>query len=387
MEEQPHSSLPHATVSDMVGDMPCTGLLLWPDRAAGRGCCCCCLAACRQQQSLQFACSTVSAHGVHADSLSALVCPCLLVSAQAQLQRATASHMVPLRELGRGAFAAVHLASMPVAGKRKLLVCKKLLTQETIQQSSAVSQQEQLAQGQPQQQLQPQPQQRQKQPQPQSQDHHPKQQEQRQSLPPPLKASSLQDWSREVTMHRESAGCSFVLQLLAAKKCRAGNLLLLTEFAEHGSLTAVLARIRLQHEKARRAEQEHAMRRCVSASSVLQHQQQQGSDGLGPLAPESESAAEAQEPSVLCSASGVAALCDALRDSHAPTAVLIHGIDVDVEAATAAVAAAAGAGAVGRDHHHHHSEHAGLDEPSARFYTACILMGLQWLHSRRILHR
>jgi hypothetical protein len=30
---------------------------------------------------------------------------------------------------------------------------------------------------------------------------------------------------------------------------------------------------------------------------------------------------------------------------------------------------------------------AGLSEASARFYTACILMGLQWLHSRRILHR
>jgi hypothetical protein len=272
---------------------------------------------------------------------------------------------------------------MPVAGKRKLLVCKKLLTQETIQQSSAANQQEQ------QQQQEQQPQQQPQQPRKQQQE-----QPQRPSLPPPLKASSLQDWSREVTMHRESAGCSFVLQLLAAKKCRAGNLLLLTEFAEHGSLTDVLARMRLQQQKARRAEQEHALRRCVSASSVLQHKQQRGSDDLGPLAPESESAAEAQQPSVVCSASGVAALCDALRDSHAPTAVLIHGIDVDVEAATAAAVAAAAAGAgaaAGRgdnhQHHHQHSEHVGLDEGSARFYTACILMGLQWLHSRRILHR
>lgn len=282
--------------------------------------------------------------------------------------------MVPLRELGRGAFAAVELVSMPVAGKRKLLVCKKLLTEETIQQqqSAAVNCQ---------------------QPQAEQQEHYQQQQQQESSqqlqlqVPPPLKASSVQDWSREVTMHRETAGCPFVLQLLAAKKCRAGNMLLLTEYAAAGSLTDVLARMRLQQQKSKRDEQEHAMRRCASAAAVLQHQQQQGSGDLGPAL----QALDGPEPSVLCAANSdnVAALCDALRDGHAPTAMLIHGIDVDVAAYEALQAAAAeGAAAGGRHHHHHHHhEHVGLCEESARFYTACILMGLQWLHSRRILHR
>jgi hypothetical protein len=295
--------------------------------------------------------------------------------------------MVPLRELGRGAFAAVELVSMPVAGKRKLLVCKKLLTEETIQQqqSAAVS-----CQQQPQEEEQ--------------QEQHEQQQQQQQQLllqqslqqlqlqvPPPLKASSLQDWSREVTMHRETAGCPFVLQLLAAKKCRAGNMLLLTEYAAAGSLTDVLARMRLQQQRAKRDEQEYAMRRCASAAAVLQHQQQQGCGDLGPTL----EALDGPEPSVLCAANSdsVAALCDALREGHAPTAMLIHGIDVDVaayealQAAAADGAAAAADGAAARSHHHHHHEHVGLCEESARFYTACILMGLQWLHSRRILHR
>jgi hypothetical protein len=296
---------------------------------------------------------------------------------QAHLQRATASHMVPVRELGRGAFAAVELVSMPVAGKRKLLVCKKLLTEETIQQqqqqSAAVSSQ------------QLQEKQQQEQPQQQQLLQQSLQQLQLQA-PPPFKASSLQDWSREVTMHRETAGCPFVLQLLAAKKCRAGNMLLLTEYAAAGSLTDVLARMRLQ-QKVKRDQQEHAMRRCASAAAVLQHQQQQqGSEDFGPAL----EALDAPDPSVLCATNSdsVAALCDALREGHAPTAMLIHGIDVDVAAYEALQAAAAdGAAAGSRHHHHHHLEHVGLCEESARFYSACILMGLQWLHSRRILHR
>jgi hypothetical protein len=31
--------------------------------------------------------------------------------------------------------------------------------------------------------------------------------------------------------------------------------------------------------------------------------------------------------------------------------------------------------------------HAGLPEDAARFFAGCVLMALQWMHSRRILHR
>lgn len=318
--------------------------------------------------------------------------------------------MIPLRELGRGAFAAVELVSMPIAGKRKLLVCKKLMPQELAQQANTAGQVLQQQQQQPQQQQQQpreeqqQSTQQQQQKQVQQQQYQSAQQQQAPQAEPPLKASSLQDWSREVTMHREAAGCPFVLQLLAAKKCRAGNMLLLTEYAAAGSLTDVLARMRLEQQKAKRAEQEHAFRRCASASAMLQQSHEQQLEG--PLA-----AVRSDEPSVLCTATSdsAAALCDALRDGHTPTAMLIHGVDIDIttfEALAAAAAAGAGnaaaaaaaaavtgcsdaaaaVGSLGEVSVHHH-EPVGLCEESARFYTACILMGLQWLHGRRILHR
>lgn len=180
-------------------------------------------------------------------------------------------------------------------------------------------------------------------------------------------------------MHRETAGCAFVLQLLAAKKCRAGNMLLLTEYAAAGSMTDVLARMRLQQQRARREEQEHAIRRCQSASALLQHQLPQAQGQQDP--PQ-----VLQEDSVLLAANSdsAATLCDALgSSSNIPTAMLIHGVDVDISQAFAAAAAVSDHGSAAMVHH----EAAGLSEDAARFYTACILMGLQWLHSRRILHR
>jgi serine/threonine protein kinase len=61
------------------------------------------------------------------------------------------------------------------------------------------------------------------------------------TVPAALKPSSELDWQREAYMHRECASCPFVLHMLAAKRCRSGDLLLLLEFADKGSLTDVLA--------------------------------------------------------------------------------------------------------------------------------------------------
>lgn len=69
-----------------------------------------------------------------------------------------------------------------------------------------------------------------------------------QAVAPALKLSSQQDWTREAAMHRECAQCPFVLQLLAAKRCRSSNLLLLLEYAAQGSLTDMLAARRLELE-------------------------------------------------------------------------------------------------------------------------------------------
>jgi serine/threonine protein kinase len=143
-------------------------------------------------------------------------------------------------------------------------------------------------------------------------------------------------------MHRQCEGCPFVLQLLAAKRCRGGSLLLLTEVGS-GSLTDVLARLQVTGK-----EQEHP-----------------------PVLLRVDTADDAAAVGSVLHPAGVA---------PAAAAVLLHGVDAAEDAAagddrTAAAAAAAP------------EERPGLCEDAARFYTGCILMGLQWLHSRRIVHR
>lgn len=52
----------------------------------------------------------------------------MLPSHQALLQRSPAAGIIPLRDLGRGAFASIELATANIGGVRKLLVCKRLST-------------------------------------------------------------------------------------------------------------------------------------------------------------------------------------------------------------------------------------------------------------------
>lgn len=174
---------------------------------------------------------------------------------QAQLQRSGVSAITHIRCLGHGAYAAVDLVSMRVGAARKLLVSKRL-------------------------------------------------QQQTQTLRP----SSQADWEREASMHRACAGCPFVLQLLAAKRCRSGELLLLTEYASRGSITQLMARTR---------------------------------------------AAAALASSITSSRGGITSSGDA------------------VLCAVRATPACSG----------------GLSEASTQFVAACVLMALQWMHERRMLHR
>eukprot|EP00775_Hariotina_reticulata_P008234 gene8234-8424_t len=107
--------------------------------------------------------------------------------AQAVLQRASTSSIVTVRTLGQGAYAAVDLGAHGAAAGGTT-ASRQCVTVPTV-----------------------------------------------------LKTSSEHDWQREAFMHRECAGCPFVVHMLAAKRCRSGDFLLLLEFADKGSLTDVLA--------------------------------------------------------------------------------------------------------------------------------------------------
>eukprot|EP00879_Flechtneria_rotunda_P031540 GHRR01034462.1.p1 GENE.GHRR01034462.1~~GHRR01034462.1.p1 ORF type:complete len:305 (+),score=144.00 GHRR01034462.1:237-1151(+) len=130
-------------------------------------------------------------------------------------------------------------------------------------------------------------------------------------------------------MHKKCAGCPFVLQLLAAKRCRSGNLWLLLEFAAKGSLTSLLTE---------RQQQAHS-----PASSAITT-----------TAPNWSIVHEAVAQMVVAAALPVAAIAPSSRSLSAVAAIAFKG---------------------------------GLPEAAARFYAACLVMALRWLHSRRILHR
>lgn len=264
---------------------------------------------------------------------------------QALLQRAPTSCIVPLRALGRGAFAAIDLVSMPVGGAHKVLVCKRLAHPDGTDVTRGINQQQQ-------------------------------EQQHQAVVPPTLKSSSVQDWSREASMHRQCAGCPFVLQLLAAKRCRTGSLLLLTEYAAAGSLTDVLAR--LQHKQRAQTMKDPLAQPLPSApgASVL-----------------------VSVPADMCAASGTILDTSTGKLPHADsaTAVLVDGVDVAVDPTVSGKVVAAAAAALPGcnapaavatcDTEAVTAGPRGLPEEAARFFTACILQGLQWLHSRRIVHR
>jgi hypothetical protein len=275
--------------------------------------------------------------------------------------------------------------------------------------------------------------------------------------PPALKPSSVQDWNNEATMHRECAGCPFVLQLLAAKRCRSGNLLLLLEYAAMGSLTDILA--------ARRQQQQQQLQ--VSQSPQQQQQQQQQAlegvsspaaaaavaaavagaghssstmvDTLMPLAmsavellqrhaKEDDARRAARSASVVdltqydeqqqqqheCGSAG--SVTDEEDSEESPVFVTLMP-ELIAEAQQAAEQqwqqqqqqqqqahptdtaqpvpasiddlqdAAAQLCADGPPAEPCRVPHAGLPEDAARFFAGCVLMALQWMHSRRILHR
>lgn len=251
---------------------------------------------------------------------------------------------------------------------------------------------------------------------------------------PSLKPSSQQDWHREAAMHRECAHCPFVLQLLAAKRCRSGNLLLLLEYAAQGSLTDILAarRAQLQQSAADRHSAQPAQDTGVAATSpqaftAVQSQKQAGSSEpvpaekaataivesdtevvvVLPLAvtaahiveedelaleempsPSSNAALEQSQLPLVVSNEPV--LVTLLEDASPAAAMhkdhlgsVVDGCAGLSTASAAGAGAAIGAAAVSRLHPVTH----GLSEGSARFYAACLLMALHTLHSRRILHR
>jgi hypothetical protein len=257
----------------------------------------------------------------------------------------------------------------------------------------------------------------------------------------------LQDWNNEATMHRECAGCPFVLQLLAAKRCRSGNMLLLLEYAALGSLTDILAARRQQRQQQQlslqqqqtddaptrsaaadavacdssssssimadtlmplamsavelirqHAKDEDAKQAARSASIVdltqyheqQQQRQQDGDDDAG----EDDDSDEcpvfvALMPELIAEAQQAAAQQQQQQQQQQQLPTPAAAAPQPVTAADDAdlQEAAAQLCADGPPAEPSRVPHAGLPEDAARFFAGCVLMALHWMHSRRILHR
>jgi hypothetical protein len=241
----------------------------------------------------------------------------------------------------------------------------------------------------------------------------------------------LQDWNNEATMHRECAGCPFVLQLLAAKRCRSGNMLLLLEYAALGSLTDILAARRQQQQQGaspdsaaagaagdsssimadtlmplamsavelinRHAEEDNVKQAARSASIVdltqygEQEQQQQQQEEWSEVDANADDDLDespvfvALMPELIAEAQQAAQQqCQQLQQQQQSNAPAVEGAAED---AADLQDAAAQLCADGPPAEPCRVQHAGLPEDAARFFAGCVLMALQWMHSRRILHR
>uniref|UniRef100_A0A383VY31 Protein kinase domain-containing protein n=1 Tax=Tetradesmus obliquus TaxID=3088 RepID=A0A383VY31_TETOB len=338
--------------------------------------------------------------------------PLVSLEDKAHVQRATTNCIVPVRTLGTGAFGQVDLVSIPVAGERKLLVRKMLVpgSSRSSLDGNATATTAQAA-------------------------VH--------KAPAALKPSSLQDWNNETTMHRECAGCPFVLQLLAAKRCRSGNMLLLLEYAALGSLTDILAARRQQRQQLlqqgdgstdsaaaaaagsnssssimadtlmplamsavelinRHAAEDDAKAAARSASVVdltqyceqQQQQQDEGSEAGDDAGGSSEESPVfvALMPELIAEAQQAAH--QQFQQQQQQQQPLDAAAQADAAALQPAAAdaedlqeAAAQLCADGPPAEPCRVPHAGLPEEAARFFAGCVLMALQWMHSRRILHR
>lgn len=229
-------------------------------------------------------------------------------------------------------------------------------------------------------------------------------------------------------MHRECAECPFVLQLLAAKRCNSGNYLLLLEYATQGTLTDVIAarRLQLQRSSSKQHLQLPAPATADSGSNTAV---------VVPTAEDSKSCVEEHPVQIVAAASAsddaeVAAilplavtaahvvedderqtekdmqlnttllqqqqqcpglyhkepvLVTLLQDSSATAPELLQESLKASQGTAAAVTQLDATYGINMNELHPVSH--GLSEESAKFYAACILMGLRTLHSRRILHR
>ncbi|KAF8068398.1 kin-1 [Scenedesmus sp. PABB004] len=152
--------------------------------------------------------------------------------------------------------------------------------------------------------------------------------------------------------------------LLAAKRCRAGNLLLLLEYAAAGSVTDVMA---ARHARWRAAAAPELLPLAMSAVRLLEG----GGDEPERGAPAGDAGA--------ASDGGEPVLVTLLPPLDAPAARGAPPPPLRVARPALGAPGAAPCPPSPRG--------GGLPEEAARFYAACILMALTTLHGRRILHR
>lgn len=324
-------------------------------------------------------------------------CPDCTLAAQRCIQRATIKDVVVLRPLGEGAYAWVDLVAVPVQspcgqpGKKVPKVCAgKLLLPPTPASATDAAQQVLAA------------------PQPSSSAAAAACALARWTAAAaarrgPVKPTNACAYAKQKSAHAACAGSPFVVQLLAAKAGRAGHMLMLLEFAEHGSLGDLLP-VKAGEGQVEEAAGEPAGEGADEGAGVAAEEaiglaaagmtnQQRPPGGQQQQSAVEEGEEEEQEADdELDLVVDVVDVEDAEQDrSCADSSSSGSKPSVVTDAADAAHESQQqqqqqeGGSAADRPSNQALAK-AGIPESTARFYAACALMALEWMHSRSMIH-
>jgi serine/threonine protein kinase len=252
---------------------------------------------------------------------------------QRALQRAPTRDIAVLRRLGEGAYAYVDLCAVAGAGGARLCAGKLLVPpppppppQQPEDAAAAAQQPEDAAAAPP--------------PAPPPPCALARWTAAAEAARGPVKPTPQCMWAKQKAAYARCAGSPFVVQMLASKTGRGGHMLLLLEFAEHGSLSERLALDSPAH---------HG----------TQQQPEPSCDGAAAEA----AAEEGEEEDEAEGAAGLAAACACAAAAPGPPCACAAPAPPPAPAAR------------------------GLPEAAARFYAACALLGLEWMHGRGMVHR
>jgi serine/threonine protein kinase len=191
----------------------------------------------------------------------------------------------------------------------------------------------------------------------------------------PVKPTPPCAFVKQKRVHAECQGSSFVVQLLAAKQGRDGHMLMLLEFAEHGSLADFLP--------------DGGAAAAGSSDEVVA-----AIGGLRPQGPAAAAAAGGCE----CGpgsggGGGGGSASGSVRDGEADCGSDDEGAcDLVIDLLTSADGGDDDTTTTTKQQPPQQQQQQqqpppGIPEPTAKFYAACVLEALSFMHARRVIHR